>query len=178
MENALCRRRRRDFHAFCVHSFWAGSCFVFKNLLVTHFSQALSAFQLCGFFLFFFPLQVGLSQWFRSLPCPPLPGVPAWPLAIPQAGAGPGSQTQRGTGGIASFQRTRWESQRPHSGAEQPAGAGWPSTRNSPSQGCGGEVGWYAGLERCCRSHAAGQCWESKPNVAVLEHEAKPPPLP
>lgn len=157
MENALCRRRRRDFHAFCVHSFWAGSCFVFKNLLVTRFSRALSAFQLCGSFRSFFSPPGGFIPVVSVSPLPTPPCCASIAVSCSPGRGWPWLSDPKGDGRNRSFQRTRWESQRPHSGAEQLAGAGWPSTRNGPSQGCGGEVGWYAGLEPCCRGHAVGQ---------------------
>lgn len=73
VENALCQRRRRDFHAFCVHSFWAGSGFVFKNLLVTLIFCTLSASQLFFFSFFFSRLLYLIWAWSPSIPTPHAP---------------------------------------------------------------------------------------------------------
>lgn len=69
LQNALCQRRSRDFHAFCVHSFWAGSGFVFQNLLVT-LSYCTLPFSFVGFA--FFSLQAGFSGLVWGSPLPTL----------------------------------------------------------------------------------------------------------
>lgn len=75
----FCQRRSRDFHAFCVHSFWAGSGFVFQNLLVT-LSYCTLPLSFVGFA--FFSLQAGFSGLVWGSPLPTLCSCSQLPWAV------------------------------------------------------------------------------------------------
>lgn len=98
-----CQRRSRDFHAFCVHSFRAGSAFVLQNLLVT-LSYRTLPFSFAGFA--FFSLQAGFSGLVWGSPLPTLCSCSQLPWAVWMQQSSPQS---RGCSASEHVLQDQWE---------------------------------------------------------------------